>query len=138
MIGIVGRDGGYHGAGRRRLRHRPDRQPGTITPHAEAFQAVIWHLLVSHPLLQEQRNQMGIGDEVMRPAVFLDRDGVISRADCAGGQAVSAALSCGAGTSARCAGGAAGTQGGWVLPRGGDQPTGHCARYRARERLLTA
>jgi D-sedoheptulose 7-phosphate isomerase len=27
--------------------------PGRVTPHTEAFQAVIWHLLVSHPALQK-------------------------------------------------------------------------------------
>ena len=27
----------------------PTVNPGTVTPHAEAFQAVVWHLLVSHP-----------------------------------------------------------------------------------------
>ena len=30
----------------------PTVNPDTVTPHAEAFQAVIWHLLVSHPLLK--------------------------------------------------------------------------------------
>jgi D-sedoheptulose 7-phosphate isomerase len=29
----------------------------TITPHAEAFQALIWHLLVSHPLLKENQTK---------------------------------------------------------------------------------
>src|SRR3989304_2812954 len=30
----------------------PTVNPGTVTPHSEAFQAVIWHLLVSHPSLK--------------------------------------------------------------------------------------
>ena len=41
-----------HGEGGRRLRHRADGEPGHVTPHAEAFQAVVWHLLVSHPALK--------------------------------------------------------------------------------------
>jgi D-sedoheptulose 7-phosphate isomerase len=31
----------------------PTVNPAAVTPHAEAFQAVIWHLLVSHPDLQQ-------------------------------------------------------------------------------------
>jgi D-sedoheptulose 7-phosphate isomerase len=31
----------------------PTIRPETVTPHAEAFQAVVWHLLVSHPSLQK-------------------------------------------------------------------------------------
>lgn len=32
----------------------------TVTPHAEAFQAVVWHLLVSHPLLKVAQTEVGI------------------------------------------------------------------------------
>jgi hypothetical protein len=37
---------------RRRVRDRADGQSRQITPHSEAFQAVVWHLLVSHPALK--------------------------------------------------------------------------------------
>ena len=49
-----------------------------ITPHAEAFQAVVWHLLVSHPAGEAGGNEMGIGP--LKRAVFLDRDGVLNEA----------------------------------------------------------
>lgn len=52
VIGILGRDGGYTGAVADACVIIPTVNPTTITPHAEAFQAVIWHLLVSHPLLR--------------------------------------------------------------------------------------
>jgi D-sedoheptulose 7-phosphate isomerase len=32
----------------------PTVNPLTVTPHAEEFQAIVWHLLVSHPLLKTQ------------------------------------------------------------------------------------
>jgi D-sedoheptulose 7-phosphate isomerase len=51
--GIVGRDGGFT----RRVAHAcvliPTVNPAAVTPHSEAFQAVIWHFLVSHPDLQQ-------------------------------------------------------------------------------------
>ena len=47
----------------------PTVNPETITPHAEAFQAVVWHLLVSHPTLKAARDQMGIDcGEPRRPS----------------------------------------------------------------------
>ncbi len=52
VYGVVGRDGGYTA---RRADHCvvvPVVNPGTVTPHTESMQAVIWHLLVSHPALQ--------------------------------------------------------------------------------------
>src|SRR5258705_4905587 len=49
IIGIVGRDGGYTAQGADDCVIGPTVNPDTITPHSEAFQAVIWHLLVSHP-----------------------------------------------------------------------------------------
>jgi len=53
ITGIVGRDGGYTAKMADKYVLIPTVNPNTITPHAEAFQAVIWHLLVSHPLLKE-------------------------------------------------------------------------------------
>lgn len=52
ILGIVGRDGGYTAKVADACVVVPTVNPETITPHTEAFQAVIWHLLVSHPALQ--------------------------------------------------------------------------------------
>jgi D-sedoheptulose 7-phosphate isomerase len=52
VIGIVGRDGGYTAQVADACVIVPTINPAHITPHAESFQAVIWHLLVSHPALK--------------------------------------------------------------------------------------
>ena len=52
VLGIVGRDGGYTAQVADAVLIIPSESPDTVTPHAESFQSVIWHLLVSHPLLQ--------------------------------------------------------------------------------------
>lgn len=52
IIGIVGRDGGYTAQVADVVAIVPVVNVETITPHSEAFQAVIWHLLVSHPELK--------------------------------------------------------------------------------------
>jgi D-sedoheptulose 7-phosphate isomerase len=52
VIGIVGRDGGYTAQAADACIIVPTVNFENITPHTEAFQAVIWHLLVSHPLLK--------------------------------------------------------------------------------------
>jgi D-sedoheptulose 7-phosphate isomerase len=52
VLGIVGRDGGYTARVADVCCIVPTVNPEAITPHAEAFQAVIWHLLVSHPKLK--------------------------------------------------------------------------------------
>jgi D-sedoheptulose 7-phosphate isomerase len=52
IIGIVGRDGGFTATMADAAVIIPTVNPENITPHSEAFQAVIWHLLVSHPLLK--------------------------------------------------------------------------------------
>ena len=52
ICGIVGRDGGYTARIADACVIIPMVNPETITPHTESFQAVIWHLLVSHPDLQ--------------------------------------------------------------------------------------
>ncbi len=54
IIGIVGRDGGYTARVAQACVVIPTVNPDHVTPHAEAFQAVIWHLLVSHPTLKRQ------------------------------------------------------------------------------------
>lgn len=52
IIGIVGRDGGYTATVADACVIIPTPNPVNTTPHAEAFQGVIWHLLVSHPKLK--------------------------------------------------------------------------------------
>ena len=52
IIGIVGRDGGFTARVADVCVLIPTVNPETVTPHAEAFQAIVWHLLVSHPLLK--------------------------------------------------------------------------------------
>jgi D-sedoheptulose 7-phosphate isomerase len=52
ICGIVGRDGGYTARLADACAIVPTVNPATVTPHAESFQAVIWHLLVSHPALR--------------------------------------------------------------------------------------
>ena len=52
ICGIVGRDGGYTARVADACVVVPTVNPGTVTPHTESFQALVWHLLVSHPALQ--------------------------------------------------------------------------------------
>jgi D-sedoheptulose 7-phosphate isomerase len=57
VVGIVGRDGGYT------ARHAdvcviiPTVNEANVTPHSESMQGVIWHLLVSHPLLKASKTK---------------------------------------------------------------------------------
>lgn len=52
VTGVVGRDGGYTAQAADACVIIPTVNTDTITPHSEAFQAVVWHLLVSHPKLK--------------------------------------------------------------------------------------
>jgi D-sedoheptulose 7-phosphate isomerase len=52
VIGVVGRDGGYTAQVADACVIVPTVNANSVTPHTEAFQAVVWHLLVSHPDLQ--------------------------------------------------------------------------------------
>ena len=52
ILGIVGRDGGYMAKVADTCVVIPVVNPEHVTPHTEAFHCVIWHLLVSHPLLK--------------------------------------------------------------------------------------
>ena len=52
IVGVVGRDGGFTATVADACVIVPTVNPETVTPHAEAFQAVVWHLLVSHPKLK--------------------------------------------------------------------------------------
>lgn len=53
VFGIVGRDGGYTKKAGDVVVVVPTVAESRVTPHAEAFQAVVWHYLVSHPKLQK-------------------------------------------------------------------------------------
>ena len=106
IIGIVGRDGGYTATVADACILIPTINPAHITPHTEAFQAVVWHLLVSHPAIKMQSTKwesisttVSVGNTHVGTAapgcpversstmpavpkaraVFLDRDGVINR-----------------------------------------------------------
>ncbi len=57
VIGILGRDGGHTAQVADASVIVPTVNAETVTPHSEAFQAVIWHLLVSHPLLGSKQTK---------------------------------------------------------------------------------
>ncbi len=82
IVGIVGRDGGYTTQVADACILIPTVNVERITPHVEAFQAVVWHLLVTHPAvkLEQTKWESTVAAEKPRRAVFLDRDGVINRA----------------------------------------------------------
>lgn len=52
VVGVVGRDGGYTAQVADACVIVPTVNRENVTPHTEAFQAVVWHLLVSHPRLK--------------------------------------------------------------------------------------
>jgi len=57
IVGVVGRDGGYTAKVADACVVIPTVNPDNITPHSEAFQALIWHLLVSHPKLKANQTK---------------------------------------------------------------------------------
>ncbi|MEI7730074.1 MAG: SIS domain-containing protein [Verrucomicrobiota bacterium] len=57
VLGIVGRDGGYTAKEATACVIVPTVNPNHVTPHSEAFQAVVWHLIVSHPGLKMNRTK---------------------------------------------------------------------------------
>jgi len=57
IVGVVGRDGGYTAKVADAVVIIPTVNPETVTPHSEAFQAVVWHLLVSHPTLKAKETK---------------------------------------------------------------------------------
>lgn len=57
IIGIVGRDGGYTAQVADACVIIPTVNNDNITPHAEAFQGVVWHLMVSHPTLKAMQTK---------------------------------------------------------------------------------
>jgi D-sedoheptulose 7-phosphate isomerase len=57
VIGVVGRDGGYTAKVADACVIVPPVNPATVTPHSEAFQAVVWHLMVSDPRVMTMSNK---------------------------------------------------------------------------------
>jgi len=57
IIGVVGRDGGYTAKVADACVMIPVVNPVHVTPHSEAFQAVVWHLLVSHPAVKVEQTK---------------------------------------------------------------------------------
>jgi D-sedoheptulose 7-phosphate isomerase len=57
IVGVVGRDGGYTAQVANACVIVPTVNPDNVTPHSEAFQAVVWHLLVSHPKLKANQTK---------------------------------------------------------------------------------
>ena len=102
IIGIVGRDGGYTAKVADACVLIPTVNPAHITPHTEAFQAVIWHLLVSHPAVKMQATKWeSMVSSGKHRAVFLDRDGVINRAFVRDGKPVPPANAARVGSASR-------------------------------------
>jgi len=81
ILGIVGRDGGYTAKVADVCIVIPTVNPAHVTPHTEAFQAVVWHLLVTHPAVKIGQTKWEATANAGRlsRAVFLDRDGVLNR-----------------------------------------------------------
>ena len=57
ILGVTGRDGGYTGKVADACLVIPTQSPDTITPHAEAWQAVVWHMLVTDPRIMAMSNK---------------------------------------------------------------------------------
>lgn len=57
IIGVLGRNGGYTASVADACVIVPTVNPDMVTPHTESFQALVWHLLVSDPRLQQMSNK---------------------------------------------------------------------------------
>jgi D-sedoheptulose 7-phosphate isomerase len=57
IFGVVGKDGGYTAKSSETVLIIPIVNTNHITPHTESFQGIIWHLLVSHPLLKQSNTK---------------------------------------------------------------------------------
>lgn len=57
IVGVVGRDGGHTKKVADACILIPVMSPDSVTPHTEAFQAVVWHIIVSHPKFQSQKGK---------------------------------------------------------------------------------
>ncbi len=64
ILGVVGRDGGYTAQVADGCVVIPTLSPDTVTAHAESFQAVIWHLIVSHPRIRQNEMKWESADLV--------------------------------------------------------------------------
>ena len=67
-MGVVGRDGGYTAKVADACVIVPTVNADNVTPHSEAFQAVVWHLLVSHPKLKANQTKWESAVETASPA----------------------------------------------------------------------
>jgi D-sedoheptulose 7-phosphate isomerase len=61
VCGVVGRDGGYTAKVADACVIVPTVNPDNVTPHAESFQATVWHLLVSHPAIKASQTKWESG-----------------------------------------------------------------------------
>jgi D-sedoheptulose 7-phosphate isomerase len=68
VVGVVGRDGGYTARVADACVIVPTVNPDNVTPHAEAFQAVVWHLLVSHPTLKAAQTKWESTEKAAAPS----------------------------------------------------------------------
>ena len=64
VCGVVGRDGGFTAQVADACVLIRVANSQTVTPHTESFQAMVWHLLVSHPKLKGRSHEVGIGGEI--------------------------------------------------------------------------
>ena len=81
ILGIVGRDGGYTAKIADVCVIVPTCNPAHITPHTEAFQSLVWHLLVSHPALkQSQTKWESIGEDEPPLSAEAEREGPVNLA----------------------------------------------------------
>jgi len=60
IFGIVGRDGGFTACVSKTCVIVPTLNPDHVTPHTEGFQAILWHLLVSHPTIRRSSTKPGV------------------------------------------------------------------------------
>jgi D-sedoheptulose 7-phosphate isomerase len=75
VTGIVGQRGGYTAAVADACVIVPVVNPNHVTPHSEAWQGIVWHLLVSHPRLKKIQTKW---ESLPSRAVFFDRDGTLT------------------------------------------------------------
>ena len=57
ILGVVGRDGGYTAIAADACVLIPTIDPGMVTPLTEAFQGLVWHLIVTHPRLKQMEGK---------------------------------------------------------------------------------
>jgi D-sedoheptulose 7-phosphate isomerase len=57
IFGIVGKKDGFIAKNSNNVILIPEINPSLVTPYSEAYQAVVWHALVSHPLLQSNKTK---------------------------------------------------------------------------------